>query len=205
MNSELAKNHYAVVRNFINTNEANKLGNKFIDYANKHNLESDDQVIGSPAIYNYLPFVRLLVENINKVENCVGEKLLPTYTYARIYRNGAVLEKHTDRPACEISITLNLKTDVVWPIYFQTPSGNEVELMLNPGDAAVYLGCVSPHWRNKFNGQESVQVFLHYVNSYGKNAWAFFDKEKVAPPTPPEGSNGNFLPPKQNMLPVTIF
>ena len=29
----------------------------------------------------------------------------------------------------------------------------------------VYLGCDLEHWREKFEGNECVQVFLHYNNS----------------------------------------
>ena len=29
----------------------------------------------------------------------------------------------------------------------------------------VYAGCVLEHWREKFQGQDCAQVFLHYNNS----------------------------------------
>ena len=32
--------------------------------------------------------------------------LIPTYSYARIYKNGDELKRHKDRPSCEISTTL---------------------------------------------------------------------------------------------------
>ena len=43
-------------------------------------------------------------------------KLSPTYSYARIYNKGAILQKHKDRYSCEVSTTLNLGGDM-WPIY----------------------------------------------------------------------------------------
>jgi hypothetical protein len=95
-----------------------------------------------------------------------------------------VLKRHRDRPACEISFTLNLAKDSDWPIYFQRPDGSETLVELNPGDAVLYLGCQADHWRNKFEGEEHVQVFLHYVRANGPKAWAFFDKQQQQSPTP---------------------
>jgi hypothetical protein len=141
-----------------------------------------------------MPFVKLLVEKTPHVSDLLGEKVLPTYSYARIYKHGSTLTRHRDRPACEISITLNLKKDCDWPIYFQRPDSSETNLELNSGDAVLYLGCQSDHWREAFVGQEYTQVFLHYVRADGPKAWAFFDKKQQQDPTPPETS-----------LPVTVL
>lgn len=107
----------------------------------------------------------------------VEEKLLPTYAYARIYKNGAELVKHKDRPACEVSVTLNIGGDgTSWPICFTKPDGSVVSKDLKPGQAVIYLGCISEHWREgAFTGQEYGQVFLHYVRSEGKYINHCFD------------------------------
>ena len=34
-----------------------------------------------------------------------GLQLIPTYSYARIYKKGDILKRHKDRPSCEISTT----------------------------------------------------------------------------------------------------
>ena len=39
--------------------------------------------------------------------------------------------------------------------------------MLGPGDAMIYLGCIAPHWRDRFFGKEYIHSFLHYVRSDG--------------------------------------
>jgi hypothetical protein len=126
-----------------------------------------------------MPFVRLLVDKVPEVARLLKEAVLPTYVYARIYKHGSVLERHRDRPACEISLTLNLAKDTDWPIYFQKPDGPEVAIELEPGDAVLYLGCISDHWRNNFSGNEYSQVFMHYVRAFGENSWAFFDKDQT--------------------------
>jgi hypothetical protein len=89
-----------------------------------------------------------------------------------------VLARHRDRPACEISLTVNISGDAPWAIGIQKPLGEEINLDLNQGDAMLYLGCVADHWREKFTGQYYNQVFLHYVRSNGPNAWAYFDKKQ---------------------------
>lgn len=193
MQLEIIQNNYLYVPEFISESDAYSLGNEFKKHCVDFNLLGDPQAPNAQSMYNFLPFVRLLVKKTAHVTELLGEEVLPTYTYARIYRRGAVLERHRDRPACEISFTLNLTKDTNWPIYFQRPDGSETSVELNPGDAAMYLGCQADHWRNKFEGEEHVQVFLHYVRANGPKAWAFFDKQQQQSPTPPTTT-----------LPVTI-
>jgi hypothetical protein len=120
-----------------------------------------------------------LCEKTPEVSARIGETVLPTYTYARAYQKGAVLERHSDRGACEISLTLNLDADKVWPIYIEHPDHPKgFAAKLNPGDALLYLGCEAEHWRNKFTGTFCTQVFLHYVRSRGPYARCYFDKAR---------------------------
>ena len=118
-------------------------------------------------------------------------KLNPTYSYARIYKQGDVLKRHKDRFSCEISTTLNLGGDS-WPIYLEPkknvgiPDGKKitvstnnkgVKIDLSPGDMLVYRGMELEHWREEFQGKDCAQVFLHYndqkSNDSDKN---IFDK-----------------------------
>jgi hypothetical protein len=194
MQLEIIKNNYLYAPSFIIEDEAHSLAIEFKEHCKKFNIQGDPQALNSQAMYNFLPFVRLLVKKVGHVSKLLGEEVLPTYTYARLYKNGSILERHRDRPACEISITLNLAKDVDWPIYFQRPDNSELSVELNPGDAILYLGCQADHWRNKFEGKEHVQLFLHYVRADGPKAWAFFDKQQQQEPTPPSTN-----------LPITIL
>jgi hypothetical protein len=185
MQLEIIQNNYLHIPGFISEDEAQSLAVQFKTHCQKFNVQGDPQAPNSYAVYDFLPFVRLMIKKIPRINELLGEEVLPTYTYARVYKNGSVLERHRDRPACEISITLNLSKDVDWPIYFQRPDGVETSAELNPGDAVLYLGCQADHWRNKFDGKEHVQVFLHYVRADGPKAWAFFDKKQQQDPTLP--------------------
>lgn len=175
MNEELQKNNYVLVKNFILKERALELAKLFRESGQKH---LDEQVPNSPATYNFLPFLEVLCEKTPEVSNILKEPVLPTYCYARTYKKGAILHKHMDRPACEISLTMNLDSDIDWPIFVQTPDNREASISMSPGDAVLYLGTIAYHWRNEFAGEHCEQVFLHYVRSRGKHNWAYFDKQR---------------------------
>ena len=180
MNEQLLTNSYLYVPNFISAKEAESLAQEFYIAQRDNKLKVDPQCPLSPAIYNLLPCIKLLVKKVPHVSELCGEDVLPTYVYGRIYNKGEVLHRHTDRDACEVSITVNLQQDQTpWPICIKKPNGEEVCLNLNPGDGMLYLGCVAEHWRTEFQGQYHVQIFMHYVLANGGRAYTFFDKTKV--------------------------
>ncbi len=179
VNPALTDNNYLRVAGFIEVSRAAALAAEFRELVLAGCYTLDEQSPNSPAIYNFLPFVRLMVEKIPYVSEVCGEPVLPTYTYARIYRHGEALPQHRDRDACEISWTLNLAQDSDWPIYIRRPDGEVAGVSLRPGDAMMYLGCDADHWRDRFDGQEFVQLFMHYVRAQGPRAYAFFDMERT--------------------------
>lgn len=178
MNIKLLNNNYIIIPNFINYHRAKELGNEFKIHSESQNNGGDPQAPNSQSSYNYISFLELLCEKTQQVSSILEETVLPTYAYSRVYYNGSVLNRHRDRDACEISLTLHLDGDKSWPIYIETPSGEEKCVILEPGDAMMYLGKVADHWRNEYNGQYYTQVFLHYVRSRGDCSYAYFDKNK---------------------------
>ena len=180
MNKQLQENNYVLIDNFISPEQAYQLYNSFKQdaLAGKFN-HGDDQCPNSFYIHNYRWFVELLINKCFSLSEFMEETVLPTYSYARYYRNGETLEKHTDRPACEVSITIHLGSDgVPWPIYFTKPNKEVVSVELKPGQAAIYLGMESEHWRDVYQGDDYVQVFLHYVKARGNNWDQYFDKSE---------------------------
>lgn len=169
--------NYLYIPGIISQDRALGLGREFDRYVTNNNISGDPQAPKSPSVYNYMPFVKLLVELIPVVSEKLGEAVLPTYSYARSYKYGEILARHRDRPACEVSLTLNLFKDVDWPIYFEE-GDSSAKFELSPGDAGMYLGNETDHWRYEFTGQKYVQVFLHYVKADGKYSWAYFDRVK---------------------------
>ena len=110
------------------------------------------------------------------MEFYTGFKLTPTYSYSRIYDRGAILGRHTDRPACEISVTVSIDSckTFEWPIYLDGE-----KILLDPGDAVIYKGCDLWHWRDEFLGDWHHQCFLHYVNAEGPHKEWALDKRRI--------------------------
>lgn len=133
--------------------------------------KGDEQVPESKAILSHEVMFETLQERLwPKIEFLVGEELLPTYSYSRLYSNGNILHLHKDRPACEISVTIQLGRShhYAWPIHM---GGQRFDLA--EGDAVIYKGCNVDHWREKCNGPDnyySGQVFIHFVRKNGEFA-----------------------------------
>ena len=133
------------------------------------------------------------------MEELLGEELIPTYSYARLYAPGEELKIHTDRPSCEISATLTLGFEGnVWPIYMGDHDETKLSekrigqhdkeywlknvscVDMDVGDAIIYKGQEKVHWRERYKeGQWQAQVFLHYVDANGPHAEWKYDKRKT--------------------------
>lgn len=68
------------------------------------------------------------------MEEKTGYKLFPTYSYGRVYLNGATLARHVDRPACEISLSLTISESggKPWPLQCETLTGEVAAITLRP-------------------------------------------------------------------------
>lgn len=169
------KKGYHIVRNLISEKDAEQL-HKHMD--NRKDGDMDDpQAMNTPSFYGDEKMQKLQLELLPKIEEHTGLDLFKTYTYARVYKRGDILRIHRDRPACEISITLDLGGDP-WDIWVLDRDENPVKVKLNPGDALIYRGCEIWHWRGKFDGDKHAQVFMHYVDKYGPCSWAKDDIKK---------------------------
>jgi hypothetical protein len=135
---------------------------------------TDQQIPNTYSHYADLVMETLLEKVRPRMEKETHLKLIPTYSYARIYKKGDVLKRHKDRFSCEISTTMFLGGDP-WDIYLEpnknvspsldpyVPTTNKgIKISLKPGDMLIYSGCELEHWREAFQGQNCAQVFLHY-------------------------------------------
>ena len=156
-----------VYKYFSNKREVSKFlfEQKYISpFTEYFGVWNDTQIPNSYCHYADIAMETLLREVKPIMEKETDLKLSETYSYARIYKKGDVLDRHKDRYSCEISTTLNLGGDP-YPIYLD-PTGKYdqpgVEINLNQGDMLIYRGCELEHWRKEFKGEECCQVFLHY-------------------------------------------
>lgn len=92
------------------------------------------------------------------------------------------MKKHKDRPSCEVSCTLTLDKSEdtgIWPIFIEQDE-EDIPVHLDIGEAMIYRGCETKHWREELEGEYSSHVFLHYVEENGENASYQFDKRTRA-------------------------
>ena len=202
MNKKFKEKHFFVIKEAISKDVANFVFNYFMmkrqvartffdtryisPYTTEFGVWNDEQVPNTYSHYSDIAMETLLLAVQPKMEKLTGLKLNPTYSYARIYKRGDILERHKDRFSCEISTTMNLGGDD-WPIYIEAnknvgiPDGKKIttksenkgsKVILKPGDMLVYKGMILEHWREVFLGKDCAQVFLHYndVNSKIGNA-----------------------------------
>ena len=125
------------------------------------------RVPNSPAFYNPPIGIQMLYELKDKISKVVGLDLHPTYSYGRIYRNGDELPQHIDRKASEFGVSITAQSDSEWPMYFEV-DGNETREVCEVGEAVIYKGSKTPHWRSKLQGEIQVQLLLFYVDSKGE-------------------------------------
>lgn len=131
----------------------------------------EKQVPGSIAFYREPLFERLLEHLLPAIESHTGLALYKTYSYARCYELGNELERHLDREACEITVSLALGHEgEIWPLWLEDRQGQTHAVMLRPGDALIFRGAELPHWREVNRHGPSTQAFLHYVDRDGPHA-----------------------------------
>ena len=142
----------------------------------------DKQVFNIYSCYSDFFMETLMMKVLPIMQQRTDMNLIPCYTYTRVYKKGDILKRHSDRPSCEISTTLNLGGDP-WTIFLD-PTGQKtvidehkqiikpnapkgIPVDLEVGDMLVYSGCELEHWREPFEGDNCAQVFLHYNNIDG--------------------------------------
>ncbi len=169
---------FTVVKNILSPETIAVIKDTIIFTKNQHYFDNqipkDDhnfctgEFIGHDCWELYAPPISesILLTIQPKIEKIVNKKLVPTYSFVRIYWNGASMRRHHDRPACEYSASLCISVDPTpWSIWM-----NSNEIFLDPGDIVIYKGMEVEHWRETYTGNEQVQVFLHYVDADGPNA-----------------------------------
>ena len=188
---------YQVIKNAVSYELANFIFNYFmlkrdaVSWMYENNIYaqspilgtwSDQQVPNTFSCYSDFVMETLMMKVLPVMQKETGLYLIPTYSYARIYKKGDILKRHKDRPSCEISTTIHLGGDP-WSIFIDgtgqdtvineykqihkpnAPTGTEI--LLNIGDMLVYSGCELEHWRQPFKGNTCGQVFLHYNHVNG--------------------------------------
>jgi hypothetical protein len=183
------ENGYYVVKNLYDPSllidSLPKEKGKIVYYngVNEYQVFEGEQVKGAVARYRHPKYKTAHNDIRLKLQDIIGKPLYNTYYYDRFYSPGQILDKHIDRPSCEISVSVHISSNLKdsWPFCITTPEGVDAKLSLNPGDGILYKGCERPHWREsmpgvkrniirRLFGMKSLyyhQIFFHYVLANG--------------------------------------
>jgi predicted 2-oxoglutarate/Fe(II)-dependent dioxygenase YbiX len=191
--SQFVTNKYVHLQEFLDKDNCAQLTAELKKLVAQKQTTQDVQCPKSEAIHGAQVFDSLLVQLLPHFETASGKRLLPTYSYARLYAPGDELKNHTDRESCEISatVTLGFEGDV-WPIYMgdSIEKDNASEIRMEVGDAVLYRGMDKHHWREVYTeGKWQAQVFLHYVDADGPHKEWKFDKRPGLNLPQPEPEN----------------
>lgn len=167
-----------------------------IKYSNLKNIEPCSQ--SNSLITQYAdPLMETLMDmSTGVIEQNVGKKLFPTYSFFRIYDKGSDLPIHVDRPSCEYTVALCLgcePDDKPYNIYVGEEDKSSdyryydrkkklVNLKINhafemlPNNALIFQGMENLHWREECHHDHFITVFLHYVDQEGKYSEHKYDK-----------------------------
>lgn len=121
-----------------------------------------------------------------------GCELIPTYAYFRAYQQGDVCLIHSDREACEhsLSLSIHLSDASPWalsiehrriesaePIAPDFGANEFTQLPMQAGDAVMYRGVEHRHGRLEPNPNAwSAHLFMHWVDPNGPHADHAFDR-----------------------------
>jgi len=171
MNPELRARRYLPVKGLLEPSLARVVYKTLLLHQWRGECFRDNHVPTAGAVSNTALTDALLLELRPRVEAIAACRLVPTYSYARVYLHGDAFIPHRDRGSCELSVSLHVGRD-----------GGEASLSfpnalveMEEGDGVVYLGCETEHWREPFGGNVMGQVLLHYVVAGGPFAAHYFD------------------------------
>ncbi|HEY2345124.1 MAG TPA: hypothetical protein VGH80_04490 [Xanthomonadaceae bacterium] len=185
-----AEDGYTVVRNAASAEAMRVLMQYALSYLHVDGYFELEQETVSFARYADALGEVMLLDLLPVLEREAGFALVPTYSFLRFYTPESRLEKHVDRPSCEISATLTVgyKTDKLWPIFVES-GGKDIGVHLDVGDLMLYKGPEVPHWREPLEHGYWLQIFFHYVRADGKFVDEKFDRrDRVGPILRPEAA-----------------
>lgn len=169
------KKDYYIIKNAISKELAEFIALEFsmMETTCRHlypNTDLADLSENTFARYSPLMMEALLVLLQPKIEETVGIKLFPTYSYARTYYKNSQLKKHIDMASSEVTVSVCLQQNSNWPLYLKNTEGHIHAINLEVGDAGIYSGRTHEHWREPLHEEKQIQAFLQYVDAEGKDA-----------------------------------
>ncbi len=159
-----------------------------------------NDLLTKPAIevysLEYPPMAAFLWGLTPRATQVAGCELIPAYAYFRIYQKGDVCRVHSDRQACEhsLSLTVELGDNIPWALSLEKRRldaplaaidedfGAEAfsSLPMSAGDAVMYRGVNHRHGRLDPNPNSwSAHLFFHWVDAAGPYVDHAFDRTNL--------------------------
>ncbi|MFN0024470.1 MAG: hypothetical protein ACKVS5_11295 [Parvularculaceae bacterium] len=130
------------------------------------------------------------------IAEIVGRRIVPSFSFVRVYMAGDRLLVHSDRKSCEYALSLSLgySDDIIWPLELgqkhydfadiadrpkEETFGSDAyqTVMLAPGDALLYRGVNLRHGRMQPSPNRwSAHLFLFWVEADGEFKDLAFDR-----------------------------
>ena len=175
MNNEFEEKGYKLID--LNLGYKELIVKTFEECMRTHNIPPNPFNSVSPnPIDIYMEFLASIVHRDYTtpiVEKEIDSRLIPTYCYVRKYFQGSILNSHTDRDACEVSLTYCI-SGPEWEINM-----GDTTLITKIGNAVIYKGCEISHGRSKPSSGEVIQAFAHWVISDGERSNSAYDDGKI--------------------------
>lgn len=120
------------------------------------------------------PAGRVMIAALRKaIGGVVGHPVKPSYSFASLYREGAELQRHTDRPQCEYTLSILVDYDPApggapapWPVQLFPPGKPARECRLPVGGGLLFRGRHIPHARPPLPAGHRCRILLlHYVDA----------------------------------------
>ena len=170
-----------------------------IKYTNKNSFDVDTQTNSLVSEYGDYLMETIMDMSTPVVEQNVQKKLVPTYSFFRIYDKNSDLKVHTDRPSCEYTVALCLGADPhdkPYEIFIGEEDetsdykyyNNEKKYQryridhkfpVVPNSAVIFKGMDKIHWREYCTHDHFMTVFLHYVDQDGEYKDYKYDKRSM--------------------------
>ena len=167
--------NYSIFKKFF-TKEEVKICEEYMKIKHRFNFDAFDlgQTHGDTGFYGDPLFDTFLLHKIPLVEKQFKVKVLPTYSYWRLYTFNAHLDEHKDREACSHSLSVHIGScGTKWAFTIE-----KEDVFLEPGDALFYRGDKVFHSRPHFTGDYYLQTFLHYVEDTEENKKYYLDERE---------------------------
>lgn len=145
---------------------------------------------------NYAPLLAFHWGVTSLIARLAGEELLPSFSFFRLYFGDDICRVHSDRAACELSVSLTLaySDDRPWALSIANSPTNDCLLtgddfdgepydsfLMQPGDAVLYRGSKYRHGRPMPNPNRwSAHLFLQWVSHGGPHEEEAFERLELA-------------------------